>query len=105
MYIIYTLYTHIINVLQIICGIYYENVCARSLYWFDRKDFDHRINQIIACIIENINIIKDKCKDNLKICSWIIHVCDEEKYANRKIIHEDCGVIHSEKNFIRKKLE
>lgn len=44
-------------------------------------------------------MIKDKCKDNLKICSWIIYVCDEEKFAdnNRKIVQEESGIIRPEK--------
>lgn len=44
-------------------------------------------------------MIKDKCKDNLKICSWIIHVCDEEKFADnhRKIVQEESGIIRPEK--------
>lgn len=40
-------------------------------------------------------MIKDKCKDNLKICSWIIHVCNEDN--NRKIVHENCGIIRPER--------
>lgn len=30
--------------------IYHENACSKSAYWFDRNDFDHRIDRIITCI-------------------------------------------------------